>query len=71
MKGKYRTLAQLLYKINQASNERRQHELEIKKLLQEIQKARIKLAASHQNFTQLVQELVQQKSTIDQRLVLF
>ncbi|KAF5302275.1 hypothetical protein FQA39_LY10314 [Lamprigera yunnana] len=66
MKGKYRSLGVLLQKINHASNIRKQHELEIKKLLHEIQKARIKLAASHQNFTSLVQQLVKGKQSIDQ-----
>ncbi|KAK4886427.1 hypothetical protein RN001_002698 [Aquatica leii] len=66
MKGKYRPLGVLLHKINHASNVRRQHELEIKKLLHEIQKARVKLAMSHQNFTNLVQQLIKEKQVIDQ-----
>ncbi|KAF5285624.1 hypothetical protein FQR65_LT13105 [Abscondita terminalis] len=68
MKGKYRSLGVLLQKINHASNVRRQHELEIKKLLHEIQKARVKLAMSHQNFTNLVQQLVKEKQVIDQSI---
>ncbi|KAF2880987.1 hypothetical protein ILUMI_25203 [Ignelater luminosus] len=68
MKGKYRSLALLLNRINQASNERQQHEIEIKTLLQQIEKARMKLAASHQNFTNLVQQLLSEKNKIDKRM---
>lgn len=67
MKGKYRSLGVLLHRINQASNIRRQYEIEVKKQLHELQKLRVKLATSHQNFTNLVQQLVKEKQVIDQR----
>ncbi|KAK5643285.1 hypothetical protein RI129_007130 [Pyrocoelia pectoralis] len=67
MKGKYRSLGVLLHRINQASNIRRQYEIEVKKQLHELQKLRVKLATSHQNFTNLVQHLVKEKLVIDQR----
>ncbi|XP_031339179.1 uncharacterized protein LOC116167793 isoform X2 [Photinus pyralis] len=67
MKGKYRSLGVLLHKINQASNVRSQYEVEVKKQLHELQKLRIKLATSHENFTNLVQQLVREKQVIDQR----
>lgn len=69
MKGKYKALAPLLQKVNQASIERKQSELEIKMLLEKLQKARDKLAISHQNYTNLVLRLTNQKNSIDRRLV--
>ncbi|KRT83707.1 hypothetical protein AMK59_3462 [Oryctes borbonicus] len=67
MKGKYKALAPLLQKVNQASIERKQCELEIKMLLERLQKTRDKFAISHQNYTNLVMRLTTQKNAIDQR----
>lgn len=71
MKGKYKALAPLLQKVNQARIERKQCELEIKTLLERLQKARDKLAVSHQSYTNLVMRLTSQKNAIDRRLVEF
>ncbi|KAK9752553.1 hypothetical protein QE152_g4121 [Popillia japonica] len=69
MKGKYKALAPLLQKVNQARIERKQCELEIKTLLERLQKARDKLAVSHQSYTNLVMRLTSQKNAIDRRIV--
>lgn len=69
VKGKYQELAPILKKVNQVSVERKRYENEIKRLLQELEKTKQKFSASHQNFKNLVEELIRKKETIDQRLV--
>lgn len=69
VKGKYQELAPILKKVNQVSVERKRYENEIKRLLQELEKTKQKFSASHQNFKNLVEELIRKKESIDKWLV--
>lgn len=69
VKGKYQELAPILKKVNQVSVERKRYENEIKRLLQELEKTKQKFSASHQNFKNLVEELLRKKESIDKWLV--
>lgn len=69
MKGKYQELAPLLKRVNQISTERKRYENDLKRLLQELEKTKLKLNTAHQSFKCLVEELTRKKEEIDRGLV--
>lgn len=69
VKGKYQELAPLLKQINQVSTERKRYENDLKHLLQELEKTKVKLNGSHQNFKCLVEKLMNKMEEIDKGLV--
>lgn len=68
VKGKYEGLAPLMLKVSQAKTARDKAQSEVKRLINELRNARIKLTSTHQAYTTLVQKLLHEKAELE-RLV--
>lgn len=69
VKGKYEELTSLMMKVSQAKTVRDKAQTEVKKLINDLRNARIKLTTTHQTYTMLIQQLLQAKAELDERLV--
>lgn len=69
MAGKYQELGPLLKKVNQVGAERNYYDNELKRIFQELEITKAKYNSSHQEFKELVEELVRKKECIDKGLV--
>ena len=65
MKSRYQTLGPLLKSINNASTEFKQCELDVKRLLDDLKAARMKLVTAEQNIQIYIKKLVNEKDALD------
>lgn len=69
IKGKYRTLAPIMKKINEASEQREKLEIHIKNLISQLKEARLQCQNSQQSFNLLMNEFITKKNEIDKRVI--
>ncbi|XP_017783210.1 PREDICTED: myb-like protein X isoform X2 [Nicrophorus vespilloides] len=67
MKGKYKELAPLKKLVDQANLVRKQQDEKTKRLLKELNEAKLKLASDHKMYSNMVQKLLKAKENIDKR----